>query len=230
MKIAVWYHCKLAGEGIPQEDYAIVIMAEQMGALKESGLAAAASEIHIGVNGDDSQGLLASALAPDKAVIHPHGPQARTELPTFALLRRWLPKHADWLVLYHHSKGVTQAKDGRDDREKTEHRRSMETACVWNWQQCVKDLERGFQAVGINWVDPITRPVLPGRFYAGNFWWARADYLLTLPPLPDKAREYGLFERTKAEMWIGSAKVRPFTLDYERPALSDWCQPMIKSG
>ena len=226
--IAVFYHCKLAGEGIPEEDYALSIMAEQMAALKESGLAEAASEIHIGVNGDDGQGLLAAVLGPEKAVVHAHGQHARTELPTFAVLRRWLPGHRDWLVFYHHSKGVTQAAGGRDDGEKTTHRRSMETACVWNWRQCVKDLERGFQAVGINWVDPISRPVLPGRFYAGNFWWAAADYLLSLPPLPDKAKAYELFERCKPEMWIGSARMRSFTLDYERPTLSEWCEKLLK--
>lgn len=227
--IAVWYHCKLSGTGIPDEDFAISIMAEQMSALKQSGLADAAQEIHIGVNGNDGQGLLAGALAPEKSIIYAHGSKARGEHPTFALLRQWIRSHLDWFVLYHHSKGVTQREHGVTSIEyKTNHRRSMEQACVWNWRQCVKDLERGFDAVGVNWVDPITRPVIPGRFFAGNFWWAKADFLASLPPIPDKIGNYdNLGERMQTEAWIGSGLARPKVMDYERPHLSEWCRGLI---
>lgn len=228
MNIAVWYHCKLSGIGIPDEDYSLSILHEQMNALKESGLAEAMDEMHIGVNGDEGQGLLAAAFAPAKAIIHAHGAKAVTELPTFAILRRWLPGHLDWFVLYHHSKGVTQIEHGRHDPEyKAHQRRTMERGVVWNWKQCVQDLERGYDAVGTNWVDPITRPVLPGRFFAGNFWWARADYLAQLPPLPETAKAYTMAEREQAEHWIGSSRRRPMVLDYERPHLSAWCASHI---
>lgn len=226
MNLAIWYHCKVFGAGIPSEDEAVAILAEQMSALKSSGLAEAASEIHIGVNGDNGQGLLAAGFAPDKSIVHVHGPDATTELPTFALLRQWvagLTAPWDWAVLYHHSKGVTNPQDPF----RHHHRRVMQGFCVEKWRQCVKDLERGYDAVGCNWVDPITRPVLPGRFFAGNFWWARADYLMTLPPLANHANDYNLVERIQAEGWIGSAKDRPKVLDYERPHLSEWCRQQI---
>lgn len=222
--LAVFYHCKLAGIGIPSEDFALCVLSEQMAALESSGLAASASEIHVGVNGAQEQALLAAALAPESAIIHAHGPEACTELPTFWVLQEWLPRHADWFVLYHHSKGVTAPGDAF----KAHHRRTMEQAVVWNWAQCVRDLERGYDIVGINYVDPKTRPVLPGRFYAGNFWWATARYLLELPPLAAQARDYCDYERMKAEQWIGTARRRPRALDYERPELSDWCKMMIK--
>lgn len=226
LKLCLWYHCKLSGAGIPSEDASVAIMAEQMAALKESGLAEAASEIHIGVNGDGGQGLLAAGLAPDKSMVHVHGAKGTTELPTFAIMRDWLkglgsPK--DWAVLYHHSKGVTNP----DDYFKHHHRRVMQGFCVDRWRQCVYDLERGYDAVGCNWVDPITRPVLPGRYFAGNFWWARADFLLTLPSLPETATDYNIMERMQAEGWIGSGKARPKVLDYERPHLSEWCRQQI---
>ena len=217
MKIAVWYHCKLSGDGIPSEDAAISIMYEQMEALKNSGLAEAAEEIHIGVNGDDGQGLLAASLAPDESVVHVHGKDARSELPTFALIRHWIPCHQDWAVLYHHSKGVTKPYEEFHHH----HRRTMEAAVVWKWKRCVDDLERGYDAVGINLVDPKTRPVLPGRFFAGNFWWARADYLAQLRPIPDSCRDYSnTEERCLAEGWVGNnSPRRPMMLDYERPHL-----------
>lgn len=220
MKIAVWYHCKLVGTGIPNPEVSVQIMAEQMAALEISGLADSAQEIHIGVNGDDSQRALAASLAPSKAITHANGDGARSELPTFEILRRWLPEHPDWAVLYHHSKAVTQPNDPFHHH----HRRVMEKACVWNWRQCVADLGRGYDAVGVNLVDPDTRPVLPGRFFAGNFWWARADYLLQLKPIPEECRDYNnTAERCLAEGWIGNnSPRRPRTIDYERPELTWW--------
>lgn len=221
--IAVWYHCKVAGEGIPDPDIALGIMDEQMKALKNSGLEASAEQIHIGINGQNW--LEASALAPKKALLYLHGENSKTELPTFAFLRKWLPEHKNYYVLYHHSKGVTQPEDDFHHH----HRHVMQGFCVENWQRCVKDLDRGYEAVGCNWVDPITRPVLPGRYFAGNFWWAKAEYLLTLPAMPDHADEYNIFTRMMAEGWIGSGPGRPLVLDYERPQLSNWCRNKIKA-
>ena len=201
-----------------------------MDALKNSGLADAAEEIHIGANGGDAHGLLAASLAPNKSILHVNGEHVRSELPTLAHMRRWLPTHADWFVLYHHSKGVTQLEHGQLNNEfKSHHRRLMEAACVWNWRQCVKDLERGYDAVGINIIDPITRPALPGRFIVGNFWWATAKYLLELPALPDNVLNYhDLQDRCRAEGWIGQCPRRPLMHDYERPELSSWCNDQLK--
>lgn len=219
MNIAVWYHCKVSGEGIPDRGTAIVIVQEQMDALKKSGLAVAANEIHVGINGPDKDVIAVGRMAPDQALIYRHGPTARFEFPTLHLLRQWCFTHRDWAVLYHHSKGVTQPTDLPHHH----HRRVMEKACVWDWQQCVRDLERGYDAVGINLVDPITRPVLPGRFFAGNFWWANSRYLLTLPDIPDHITSFADGQRCIAEMWIGRSKTRPALKDYERPELSHWC-------
>lgn len=213
-KIALWYHCKLSGEGIPDAESAHAIVSEQMEALKSSGLENAASEIYLGINGGYADGIILGQLAPEKAFISVHGYNATTELRTLEMLRRWLPKHQDWAVLYHHSKGVTQPKDEFHHH----HRRVMQKACIENWRKCVGDLDMGFDAVGVNWVDPITRPVLPGRFFAGNFWWARASFLLELPPLPNNATDYNR-DRFRAEGWIGSSKRRPRVMDYERPEL-----------
>lgn len=179
-----------------------------------------ADEIHVGVNGSLKDALTVVELIPEKSMLYAHGDLARSELPTIAMLRKWLPQHQEWNVFYHHSKGVTQP----DDVFHHHHRRAMEKACVWNWRQCVKDLDRGFDVVGINIVDPITRPVLPGRFVAGNFWWATASFLLELPGLPDNATDYNnVQDRCRAEGWIGLSKRRPKMLDYERPELSQWC-------
>ena len=231
--IAIWYHCKLSGTGIPSEDYAISVMYEQMAALKSSGLADAAAEIHAGVNGGNGDALTVCSLLPERikqTFVHAHGHAKRSELPTFSMLLQWLPTHADWFVLYHHSKGVTQLEQGIPNvAHKDNHRRVMEGFVVWEWRRCVQDLERGYDAVGCNWVDPIVRPFGQDvRMFAGNFWWAKASYLMTLPPMPDNAPNFDTPTRTLAERWIGSGRKRTMVLDYQFPHLSAWCQQHIK--
>jgi hypothetical protein len=217
--IAIWYHCKISGEGIPNPVAAFNIVARQMELLKESGLEFAADEIHVGINGPTTDVNKLSSSLPDRAFVYCHGPHSRSELPTFALLRPWLRSHSTANVLYHHSKGVTNP----NDPEKAFARTLMENAVIRNWNQCVNDLNRGFDAVGVNLVDPDTRPVLPGRFFVGNFWWAKARYLLTLPPIPDRVKQYTTGQRCIAEFWVGRSRTRPMMKDYERPELSNWC-------
>ncbi len=218
MKIAVWYHCKLSGGGIPSADAAVNILYEQMTALVESGLADAADEIHAGINGNDGDAFLVSSFAPVKTQLHVHGQDDRWEQPTLRALQLWMKP--GWAVFYHHSKGVTQP----DDPFHHLHRRTMEQHLVWNWRTCVRDLERGYDLAGINLVDEILRPVLPGRFFAGNFWWARSDWLLRLAKIDPNDRD-----RLSAERWVCNGKgPRPLAVDYERPRLADWCRGLLQ--
>lgn len=219
-KLAVWYHCKMSGEGIPDPDLALSIVTEQMDSLKQSGLADAADEINVRLNGPESDLMLLSAVVPPKALIGHNGPGKRSELPTIAVIREWLPSHRDWFVCYHHSKGVTRLEQGVFNIDgKAAHRRAMELWVIWNWRSCVGDLERGYDAVGINLVHPAKRPILPGCFFVGNFWWARAEHMLTLPPLPDNCPQFDTGTRCLAEGWVTSAYPRGRYLDYERPHL-----------
>lgn len=212
--IAVWYHCILSGGSVPIDtEFACRILNSQMRALKDSGLLAKADEFHVGVNGGHDDADIIRLLSPcSKVDIREHGIKSTTEIPTLKWLQDWLPAHRDWFVLYHHIKGITQPNDEFHQR----HRHVMECAVVANWRICVKDLERGYDAVGVNLVHPIKRPVLPGRFFAGNFWWARVDYLLKLPPLP---KTCSWANRCMAEGWIGSGPGGPKFMDYERPTL-----------
>jgi hypothetical protein len=218
MKIAVWYHCIISGGSVPIDTpFAIQLLSSQMSTLKDSGLLDEADEFHIGVNGGCEDAKTVRALSPcPKAVIYEHGSTATTELPTLKRLQLWLPTHRDWFVLYHHIKGVTHPHDEQHQH----HRQVMEKAVVTNWRTCVKDLARGFDAVGVNLVDPDTRPTFGKcRFFAGNFWWATSAHLLRLPKLPAKAKDYSTPQRCIAELWIGSCRHRPIMMDYERPEL-----------
>lgn len=206
MSLGVWYHAKISGEGIPDPDHALLVLVEQMHALRDSGLADAAQELHVGVIGPDSDVLLISALCPDKAQVHSLG-HVRTEIPTMNLIRSWLPSHADWQVLYHHTKGVTHP--GEVSYENWRHR--MADACVWNWKQCVADLAAGYEAVGCHWLTPERyRAQVTSPYFGGTFWWARAQYLAQLPPLPPPTWE----NRFEAESWIGRRRPYPVIRDY----------------
>jgi hypothetical protein len=212
--IAVFYHCILSGGSVPIDtEAACRIVQSQMRVLKDSGLLDEADEFHVGLNGGHEDAEVIRLLSPcKKSDIREHGPKSTTEVPTLKWLQDWLPEHRDWFVCYFHIKGVTAPLDEFHQH----HRHVMEKAVVANWRTCVKDLEQGYDAVGVNLVHPIKRPVLPGRFFAGNFWFARADYLLKLPSLPSICP---WSNRCLAEAWIGSGPGEPRFMDYERPEL-----------
>lgn len=206
MRIIVWYHCVISGPRIPNGDYAIQILQEQMSALSHSGLADMADEIHIGVNGGDSDALLVSAFCPDKSQLHVHGPFATSELSTLHQLRQGL--HPDELVLYHHIKGVQYP----DNHVFANWRRCMQRHCVYGWRDCVKELESGADTVGVHWMTQRKYPMVgkDQRYWGGNFWWANSNYLITLRPPPFDQWE----KRYDAEVWIGWGKSHPRVVDF----------------
>ena len=209
-KIAVFYHAILRGGTIPVDtSFACTIMQEQMRALKNSGLLAAADEFHIGINGDEDDKDIARLFVPclnAKFVVH--GPGVTSELPTLAYLRRWLPDHPDWYLLYHHIKGVTHPTEPLY----AAWRRRMEKAVVWGWRDCVAQLDGGVDACGCHWLTPEQFPTLVHNFpfFGGTFFFATARFLLTLPPLPEATWA----NRFAAENWIGMGPKRPRVKDY----------------
>lgn len=204
--IAIFYHCIISGrERQIDPDYALALISAQMDALKRSGLANAAQEFIIGVNGGDSDCFAVACLCDSKPKIISHGKQATTEIHTLNVLRSWLPNHRGWNVLYHHTKGVSTPNQADG------WRRRMENACVWGWNECVRGLDAGFDAAGCHWLTPeIHGAVIPSPFFGGTFWWAKSDYLLTLPPLPEATWA----NRYEAETWIGKGTRRPKVLDF----------------
>lgn len=207
MRIAIWYHCILRGSGI-NEEHAIAVLQSQMNALRESGLGTAAREIHIGVNGTDSDALTVMGFNHwPKTRIYSQ-PDGKSELATLHHLQPWL--RPGWFVFYHHIKGVQYPGNPVWER----WRKCMEKACVWNWEECVSLLAKGCDTVGAHWMDSIRYPIIPAsqRYWGGNFWWARSEYLMTLPPLKPDSRD----NRYEAEAWIGQGKKKPSVYDFAR--------------
>lgn len=202
--LAVWFHCLFQGSQGRDINtaFAMDLMAQQMQTLEACGLADNCHELWVGVNGDDEDAEIARMLAPEKARVVAHGKGTGTEITTLNLLHAWAPSHPGWYVLYFHLKGVSHP-----DNPNTTWRLNMERHVLGNWRTCVLDLDSGHDAVGSYWLTPEEHPTLIQHhpFFGGTYWWAKSDYLATLPPLP--APEF--VNRYEAESWIGSGPRRP---------------------
>lgn len=179
MKIAVFYHCAKMGNYIEVDQHI-------KSHLKGSGLLDRADVYSYNIFTDVS----------------------RYEFPTLELLREFSINNPEYYVLYIHSKGVSRGKDtfkpAIDD-----WREYLLYFMVDNWRECVSALEKGYDTVGINYLQT------PLPHFQGNFWWAKASYIKTLCKpkdtkliIDDQHKKLGFTERHKAEMWLltGSAK------------------------
>jgi hypothetical protein len=87
----------------------------------------------------------------------------------------------------------------------------MEMYLVWNWKTCRNDINRGMDSCGTHWLTPQQfSSMVSSPFWGGNFWWATAKFLLTLPPLPEPTWN----NRYHAEGWIGIGPKLPRVRDY----------------
>lgn len=181
----------------------------QLKALKDCGLVDSSEQITIGVNGGDES--LRMIEWPVGANLVPHGTKSRNENLTIREIEKWLPGHDDYYVLYLHSKGAVYGSE-RSDR----WRERMMYYCVWNWLQCLDDLDAGHDACGCHWL-----PGMVGgtqNMFGGNFWWAKASFLAKLPSILERTRIKvsgieSLESRYEAEVWIGNGPA-PNVKDY----------------
>lgn len=197
-RLAIFYHTFLG----PNPELTSRIINEQMTAIEQSGLLDSVSEFHVCDAGDERQSLLVRALVGDRARFQSNSDVASGELPTLGRLQDWLPAHPDWSVLYLHTKGASKPLDAY----RTVWRRCMMRSVVWNWRTCSDALEHGSDMAGAHWLTNEKYPDkqgIPTPIWGGNFWWARADYLLRLPPLIRRNEPSMGLDRMVAENWIG---------------------------
>jgi hypothetical protein len=102
-------------------------------------------------------------------------------------------------MLYVHSKGALTM-----NKCVLHWHKLMEWYNVYQWRGSVQALNMGFQTSGVLLTDT------PQRHYSGNFWWAKAGYLATLPD-PLSEGYYTDESRIKYEMWVGLNLERPFS-------------------
>lgn len=192
-----------------------------MKALTDTGLLNACEHFLVGINGGTESLIVAQSVIPKSAQFVLHGLDSHAENLTLVELEKWLPGHDDWYVLYFHAKACTHGPGPvRDSRALW--RNCMMRNLVFQWRRCVADLQAGYESVGCHWMTGAKTP--PDQsIWAGNFWWAKASYLLTLPSIFERARikESGIGaaeSRYEAEVWIGNGPRLPLIKDYH----PDW--------
>ena len=171
-----FYHLYQAGNWVEA-------VTEHTKALVDSGLADELSEVRIGLVGTD-------ALAP-ATVFLDHGIQPvfvacapfQWEQLTINKIREHVIRSDDY-VLYAHTKG-----SANESELNTAWRRSMTYYMVMCWREAVEHLS-DVETVGCHWIEE-------GNHWGGNFWWARSQYLRTLPKPSDLSRFF-------AESWMSA--------------------------
>lgn len=218
--IAIFFHCLFCldrPENVLQR--ACQIVHGQMQMVMRSGLGDAASHFLVGVNGGLESLVYTKLFLPPKAKCVFHGLQSHAENLTIVELEKWLPAHPDWYVLYFHAKGCTHPP-GSDYglRVSDPWRNTMMGHLIGNWRRCVADLDAGAEAAGCNWLTGMAQDHSQNLF-GGNFWWAKSDFLRTLPSiyLRDRIKISGIAaaeSRYEAEVWIGNGPRLPKVVVY----------------
>lgn len=114
---------------------------------------------------------------------------------------------SDDLILYIHTKGITQYNTIRETPVR-EWRKMMEYFLVEKWENCVEKLNDGYDCCGINYQDHaanINNSLKLIKIFNGNFFWSKSSYI---KKLDNKI----LFEhRYSAENWILSIEHKAFS-------------------
>jgi hypothetical protein len=209
--ISIWYHTCIQFN----REHGLNIIKAQMDALKSSGLLEVCNHFFVGINGNDEDEFAVATLLPDQAVTFQNSPSTwpSGEVPTLMHMRRCLLVSLfPCNVMYHHMKGLSHPPSSGLYSNMSNWRWCMQTHVVERWRECVKSLEDGYEVAGVHWHTPETYPG-PGHvpFFAGNFWWAKSEFLCTLPQLePEKHLAGGRYE---AEAWLGRGKRWPKAMD-----------------
>jgi len=115
------------------------------------------------------------------------------EFPTIQTLYTYVQIEENFKVLYLHNKGATRTLDPKV-RDWID---LMLYFTVYRWRETVNFLEQGYSIACVNW------RIRPFPHCSGNFWWARSDYIRTLPYPHEKVLPIFLEARHNAEFWIG---------------------------
>lgn len=162
---------------------------ELMADIHGSGLYARTERLFLGVVGP---GAAVFEINDDRMeVVYRAMDLAEFEFPTLLKLHQHCIAH-DGFVFYLHSKGVfSRGQFASVD----DWRRYLTYFVVRQHEQCIRHLGNGFDVAGVNW------QLRPWPHFSGNFWWARAAFIRSLPD--PRQLSAGDDARRGAERWIG---------------------------
>lgn len=179
-------------------------MTEHVEALKQSGLLENLDSVKVGLVGAKENRERARKLLPEHEVVA----EAVTgwEQVTLEKLHEWSSDN-EGAVFYAHTKGAWSKSELA-----RQWRTSMTHDTVTRWRECVAALET-HDAAGPYWLKSKEPEHADHEyFFAGNYWWARTQYVRTLPPVKN-------YNRYQAEGWIG---LKQPTVENMRDGQSFW--------
>lgn len=164
---------------------------EQLETLERSGLGAACDRLTVTVVGADiervDQMFRPFSFYPKTRLIHACEDVRVCEFPGIEMARQIALEEKDAKILYLHNKGSTHTQSARA-RPVRSWRRYLEYFLIERWQECALALESA-NLCGVEWFN-CTKTMAPQLetpgIFAGNFWWARGDYLATCPAAPPR--------------------------------------------
>lgn len=177
------------------------IVQEQIAYLVSSGLYSRAGRIYVGLVGPPEEAPAAYDLFkqyPKFNVAVTRAEICAFEYPTLEALYRFCQANRESYVFYLHTKAVHDSRGNY-------WRQYMMDFNVGKWADCVAQLNAGFDMCGVKWQNADRHSP---QHYSGNFWWARAAYINTLPRIDylDKANRY------VAEFWPAMGHPKAATL------------------
>lgn len=168
--------------------------------MQESGLLDVAQRVVVSFIGKDP---IPEVPYTSVQPVHSSSDLQEFEVPTQQLLYEYAVSNPDAKILYLHTKGV-----GKEVNMCIEEWVAyMIHFLVKEWKHAVESLE---SCVSCG-VDLSAEPTL---HYSGNFWWARADYIASLPP-PSEFKNIERYpnplhsERHNQEFWVCWNKSKP---------------------
>jgi len=201
---------------------------EILGLLKYARLLHRIKALKIGVVGD---GKVVLPYEDPKIQIRHFGDIGKYEYPTMMWLEADARNGFDGDMLYFANVGVSHAMEREDYYPGWRHLCCH--YCLVEWQRCLKELE-SHDCVSIEWQTD------PCRHFSGSFWWARSEYIRTLPDLNTAGRQYGhdmvRSPRHGTEFWIGMNDDVKYKSLFQcgmswraRPTTVDWYEEAMKS-
>jgi len=199
MEKVIFYHVYLS------KNYKQLVQ-EQLTNLFQSKLYNNVSNIFIGVNYVEEKDLhwLQNLISQyPKIQIILHKDNALEEKNTLRLILEFA-KTKDCYICYFHTKGITRATYNTN-----QWRRLMEHYIIYGWENCIIQLESGYDSVGVLYRENTFLGFHP--HYSGNYWWTNSKNILTLNSsyLDNNGDRYG------AEFWIGSSHESKIKCLYE---------------
>lgn len=189
------------------------MVADQIATLKHSGLLERTERLYISCitrNEAEVKEIVKIVDSPKVEVIASYTNPEKFEYPALDFIRR-KSEEENCLFYYFHTKGITYQALETNDKEFVSFKRNIE---AWRkmmeyflfdkWRVAVCSLSAGYDTYGSYRLPPPPRPYY---LYAGNFWWARSEYIKRLPTFDLD----NITERFFAEEWLYQAHPHDFS-------------------